>query len=131
PQGGLRASLRDMAILARAAAREPAMTRPVWHFDPARPNGDDEQLYFETFTTGAQIHEASTSPIPGIKLIGHHGEAYGLYSGAFHAPALDVEIAFAVTGTSASGRARSPHHPVIVKATEPLWAAAETLLAAL
>ncbi|MFN3609609.1 MAG: serine hydrolase domain-containing protein, partial [Hyphomonas sp.] len=39
PQGGLRASLRDMAILARAAAREPAMTRPVWHFDPARPNG--------------------------------------------------------------------------------------------
>lgn len=131
PQGGLRASLQDMAILARAAASEAAMTRPVWRFDPARPNGDDEQLYFETFAPGAQIHEAEASPIPGVKLIGHHGEAYGLYSAAFHAPALDIEIAFAVTGTSAPGRARSPHHPVIVRATEPLWAAAETLLAAL
>ncbi|PKP81450.1 MAG: hypothetical protein CVT79_10155 [Alphaproteobacteria bacterium HGW-Alphaproteobacteria-18] len=131
PQGGLRASLQDMAILARAAAQTPAMTRPVWRFDPARPNGDDEQLYFETFAPGAQIHEAGTSPIPGVKLIGHHGEAYGLYSAAFHAPALDTEIAFAVTGTSASGAIRSPHHPVIVTATEPLWAAAETLLAAL
>ncbi|WP_083759011.1 serine hydrolase domain-containing protein [Hyphomonas neptunium] len=131
PQGGLRASLHDMAILARAAAQDPAMTRPVWRFDPAGPNGDDEQLYFETFTPGAQIHEANASPIPGVKLIGHHGEAYGLYSGAFHAPTLDAEIAFAVTGTSVPGMERSPHHPVIVKATEPLWAAAETLLAAL
>ncbi len=131
PQGGLRASLEDMAILARAAAQDAAMARPVWRFDPAGPNGDDEQLYFETFTTGAQIHEANASPIPGVKLIGHHGEAYGLYSGAFHAPALDAEIAFAVTGTSVPGRDRSPHHPVIVKATEPLWAAAATLLAAL
>ncbi|MFN4186029.1 MAG: serine hydrolase domain-containing protein [Hyphomonas sp.] len=131
PQGGLRASLHDMAILARAAAAAPAMTTPVWRFDPARPNGDDEQLYFETFAAGAQIHEASASPIPGVKLIGHHGEAYGLYSGAFHAPALDAEIAFAVTGTSVPGTSRSPHHPVMVKATEPLWVAAETLLAAL
>lgn len=131
PQGGLRASLEDMAILARAAAQDVAMARPVWRFDPVRPNGDDEQLYFETFTSGAQIHEADASPIPGVKLIGHHGEAYGLYSGAFHAPALDAEIAFAVTGTSVPGRDRSPHHPVIVTATEPLWAAAATLLAAL
>jgi CubicO group peptidase (beta-lactamase class C family) len=131
PQGGLRASLEDMAILARAAAQDAAMARPVWRFDPAIPNGDDEQLYFETFTSGAQIHEADASPIPGVKLIGHHGEAYGLYSGAFHASALDAEIAFAVTGTSVPGRDRSPHHPVIVKATEPLWAAAATLLAAL
>ena len=131
PQGGLRASLEDMAILARAAAQDAAMARPVWRFDPACPNGDDEQLYFETFTSGAQIHEADASPIPGVKLIGHHGEAYGLYSGAFHAPALNAEISFAVTGTSVPGRDRSPHHPVIVKATEPLWAAAATLLAAL
>jgi CubicO group peptidase (beta-lactamase class C family) len=131
PQGGLRASLEDIAILARATAKTPAMANPAWRFDPAQPNGDDEQLYFETYTPGAQIHEANASPVPGVKLIGHHGEAYGLYSAAFHAPALDAEIAFAVTGTSVPGRDRSPHHPVIVKATEPLWAAAGTLLAAL
>ena len=131
PQGGLRASLLDIAALARAAAKTPGMATPVWRFDPAQPNGDDEQGYFETFSIGAQIHEANASPIPGVALIGHHGEAYGLYSGAFHAPALDTEIAFAVTGTSASGRARSSHHPVMVRATEPLWAAAATLLAAL
>ncbi|WP_291050927.1 hypothetical protein [Hyphomonas sp.] len=80
---------------------------------------------------GAQIHTAEASPVPGVKLIGHHGEACGLYSAAFHAPQLDAEFAFAVTGTSVSGRERSSHHPVMVKATEPLWAAAETLLAAL
>lgn len=131
PQGGLRASLLDIAALARAAAKTPAMANPVWRFDPAQPNGDDEQGYFETFGLGAQIHEADVSPIPGVGLIGHHGEAYGLYSGAFHAPALHTEIAFAVTGTSTSGRARSSHHPVMVRATEPLWAAAATLLAAL
>lgn len=80
---------------------------------------------------GVQTYEADISPVLGVKLIGHEGEAYGLYSAAFHAPELDAEIAFAVTGTSVSGRERSAHHPVMVKATEPLWAAAETLLAAL
>ncbi|AXE63542.1 hypothetical protein BBF93_04400 [Hyphomonas sp. CACIAM 19H1] len=80
---------------------------------------------------GVQTYQADTSPIPGVKLIGHQGEAYGSYSAAFHAPDLEAEIAFAVTGTSVSGTERSVHHPVMIKATEPLWAAAETLLAAL
>lgn len=131
PQGGLRASLQDIAVLARAAAETPEMATPLWRFDAALPNGDDEQGYFEAFGLGVQIHAAGASPLPGVKLIGHHGEAYGLYSAAFHAPELDAEIAFDVTGTSVSGRAPSSHHPVMVKATEPLWAAAETLLAAL
>lgn len=131
PQGGLRASLLDIAALARAAAKTPEMATPLWRFDAARPNGDGEQGYFEAFGLGVQIHAADASPLPGVKLIGHHGEAYGLYSAAFHAPELDAEIAFAVTGTSVSGRAPSSHHPVMVKATESLWAAAETLLAAL
>lgn len=131
PQGGLRASLLDMAVLARAAAAVPSMATPLWRHDAARPNGDDETGYFEMFAAGAQVHEAAASPIPGVTLIGHHGEAYGLYSGAFHAPALDAEIAFAVTGTSQPGTARAPRHPVMVEATAPLWAAAEGLLAAL
>lgn len=131
PQGGLRASLEDIAALARAVAAEPAMTTPLWQFDPAQPNGDDERGYFTSFTAGAQIHAAATSPIPGVKLIGHHGEAYGLYSAAFHAPALDAEIAFAVTGTTPAGATRATRHPVSVEASAPLWAAAEGLLASL
>lgn len=129
PQGGLRASLEDMAVLARAAAEE--MPEPRWTYDRSSPNGDTEDGYFEVFGVGVQVHPAASSPVPGVYLIGHHGEAYGLYSGAFHAPDLDAEIAFAVTGSSASGTLRSNHHPVMVKATEPLWAAAESLLAAL
>ncbi|WP_213268477.1 serine hydrolase domain-containing protein [Hyphomonas sp.] len=134
PQGGLRASLEDMAILARAAASVPGtISRPLeqWIYNPARPNGDTDEGYFTDFGFGVQWHLPGNSPIPGTWLIGHHGEAYGLYSGAFHAPALDAEIAFAVTGTSVPGGDRSTHHPVIVKASEPLWAAAATLLAAL
>ncbi|MGE6696136.1 hypothetical protein ACQKH5_00470 [Hyphomonas sp. NPDC076900] len=99
------ASLRGLASLARAAGQTPDFP-------------------------GVQTYEADTSPVLGVKLIGHQGEAYGSYSGAFHAPDLEVEIAFAVTGTSVSGRGRSVHHPVMIKATEPLWAAAESLLAA-
>ncbi|MFN4023835.1 MAG: serine hydrolase domain-containing protein [Hyphomonas sp.] len=129
PQGGLRASLEDMAVLARAAALE--MPEPRWAYDRGFANGDTDGDYFEAFGAGVQLHMPGHSPVPGISLTGHHGEAYGLYSGAFHAPDLDAEIAFAVTGSSVSGGARSVHHPVVVKATEPLWAAAETLLGAL
>jgi len=129
PQGGLRASLHDMAVLAREAAA--LKQKFQWSHSSVFINGDDEDGYFKLFGPGVQFHFADNSPIPGTWLIGHHGEAYGLYSGAFHAPALDAEIAFAVTGTSVPGRDRSSHHPVIVKATEPLWAAAGTLLAAL
>lgn len=75
-----------------------------------------------------QIHPAIDSPLPGERLIGHHGEAYGLYSGAFHLPDRDVEIAFAVTGTYPEGRERHKRHPVVVNATAPLWAAAEQVL---
>lgn len=128
PQGGLRASLEDLAVLARAAAQ--AMPEPLWTYDPTVPNGDSEAGYFQSFRLGIQFHAADVSPVPGVALAGHHGEAYGLYSGAFHAPALDAEIAFAVTGTSRSGTERSARHPVMVRATEPLWAAAAALLAA-
>lgn len=134
PQGGLRASLEDVAALVRAASGLTGkVSRPLqqWAYNPARPNGDSEEGYFTDFGLGAQWHFPDRSPIPGTWLIGHHGEAYGLYSAAFHAPELDAEIAFAVTGTSVSGRERSAHHPVMIKATEPIWAAAESLLAAL
>lgn len=128
PQGGLRASLEDIAVLARVAAKE--MPRPSWRYDPALGNGDTEDGYYQCFGMGVQFHFPDESPIPGVRLLGHHGEAYGLYSGAFHAPDMDAEIAFAVTGTNHPGAERSVHHAVMVRATEPIWAAAEALLAA-
>ena len=91
----------------------------------ARQAGQSQDL------AGAQIHTAEASPVPGVKIIGHQGETCGLYFAAFHSPQLDAEFSFAVTGTSVPGRTPSSHHSVMVKATEPLWAAAESLLAAL
>ncbi len=128
PQGGLRASLQDMLTLARLAASEPMMTEPVWTHDPATDADDTDAGYFSRFTAGAQVHPADDSPIPGLKLLGHHGEAYGLYSAAFHAPDLDAEFAFAVTGTKANGAARAERHPVVVKATDPLWESVAEIL---
>lgn len=128
PQGGLRASLHDMLMLARLAASEPGMTVPVWTHDPVRGTDDTDAGYFSRFTAGAQVHSADDSPLPGLKLLGHHGEAYGLHSAAFHAPDLDAEFAFAVTGTKAGGAARVVRHPVVVKATEPLWESVADIL---
>ena len=130
PQGGLRASLQDMLTLARLAASEPMMTEPVWTHDPTNSADDTDAGYFSRFTAGAQVHPADDSPIPGLKLLGHHGEAYGLYSAAFHAPDLDAEFAFAVTGTKAGGAERAERHPVVVKATEPLWESVAEILGA-
>lgn len=128
PQGGLRASLEDMARLARNAGQEAGMARPVWRHDPAIAGNDADRGYFAAYTAGAQIHPAADSPISGIELIGHHGEAYGLYSGAFHVPALDAEFAFAVTGTRAGGGMRHSLHPVVVEATAPFWDIAGSFL---
>lgn len=128
PQGGLRASIEDMAALIREAATDAALARSVWMEDPAERGNDTDRGYFSAYTAGLQIHPANDSPLPGERLIGHHGEAYGLYSGAFHLPDRDAEIAFAVTGTYPEGRERHERHPVAVNATAPLWAAAEQVL---
>ena len=101
PQGGLRASLEELCPLVRTIAVDEVATRPAWVFDPAVQNGDTDDGYFTVYGEGPQIHPASDSPVPGVKLIGHHGEAYGLYSGAWHAPELDAEIAYAITGMPA------------------------------
>ena len=86
------------------------------------PEGIKGALFFQK--------HAEAASIPGLKLLGHHGEAYGLYSAAFHAPDLDAEFAFAVTGTKAGGAERAERHPVVVKATEPLWESVAEILGA-
>lgn len=129
PQGGLRASLQDMLTLARLAASEPGMIDPVWTKVPAGRADDTESGYFLMFTAGAQVHPEDGSPVPGLKLLGHHGEAYGLYSGAFHAPDQDAQFAFAVTGTKPGGTV-CIGHPVVTAATAPIWESVAEILGA-
>ena len=131
PQGGLRASLEELCPLVRTIAVHQVASRPAWVFDPAAQNGDTDDGFFSVYGEGPQIHPAADSPVPGVKLIGHHGSAYGLYSGAWHAPELDAEIAYAITGApEVDGEAppRSALHPAINIWTEPAVRAAADVL---
>ncbi len=128
PQGGLRASLAEAARLSRAAAQHPRASRITWRHDPQAGNGNTDQGYFEAYGEGPQHHEAARSPIPGLALVGHHGEAFGLYAASFRVPALDAEFAFAVTGSPSPSAEGHPRHAVINAVTAPLWRAAEMIL---
>ncbi|MEM9705745.1 MAG: serine hydrolase [Pseudomonadota bacterium] len=104
PQGGLRASVGDLLVIldylksTRAAAAE-----PVWRYNPATENGATEGRFFQRY--GLFVHTLTPEQTPFDEpLIGHAGEAYGLYSGAWYAADGDgedeVSFAFAVTGTT-------------------------------
>ncbi|WP_375209934.1 serine hydrolase domain-containing protein [Hyphomonas jannaschiana] len=127
PQGGLRASLEELCPLVRTVAAHPVAASPAWVYDPAAQNGDTDDGYFSVYGEGPQIHPASDSPVPGVKLIGHHGEAYGLYSGAWHAPDLGAEIAYAITG-SGQDSPRSELHRTVNTWFEPAVRAAGQVL---
>ncbi|WOR15070.1 serine hydrolase domain-containing protein [Hyphomonas sp. FCG-A18] len=120
PQGGLRASLLDLATIAGRLKYSPELTRPVWTLNEDASNGLHDQRYFTQFGTGVHIHPAAESLWPGQTLWGHHGEAYGLYSGAWYAPDLDLSFAYAVTGTPETPPARSVKHPALNTFTEAL-----------
>ncbi|MEL7482708.1 MAG: hypothetical protein AAGJ29_14265, partial [Pseudomonadota bacterium] len=47
---------------------------------------------------------------PGQLMLGHHGQAYGLYAGAFHLPNKGIELAYAVTGTPDGAQAGGGRH---------------------
>ncbi len=120
PQGGLRANLIDLATIAARLKYAPELTRPIWSLNQAQTNGVHDERYFTHFGTGVQIHPAEESPWPGIELWGHPGEAYGLYSGAWFAPELNISFAYAVTGTPDGTPDRSARHPALNVFTEVL-----------
>jgi CubicO group peptidase (beta-lactamase class C family) len=110
PQGGLRASSEDLLVLVQRLREHEALAAPVWRYDPEARNGDaggetgDDRMV--AFGAGAQIVEDDPATGRGLTLVGHAGEAYGLYSGAWlvraadnPGVALDIRIAFAVNGT--------------------------------
>lgn len=128
PQGGLRASLADLAVLVRAAAGEPRLANVAWRFESGAQNGETDNGYFEAYGEGAQSHNAERSPLPGEALTGHHGEAYGLYCGAWSIPARDAEISYVVTGSPDGPAERSGLHPAANIYTAPLFMAASQVL---
>ena len=107
PQGGLRASVVDLVGLLQPLRDEAALSTPVWRYDPASPNGDANNGAMTIFGLGVQTVEGNGRFATGLTFVGHSGEAYGLYSGAWLIRAADherldedVRIAFAVNGTS-------------------------------
>jgi CubicO group peptidase (beta-lactamase class C family) len=107
PQGGLRASVVDLVRLVRIVSEEKTLTAPAWRFDPAHPNGDPENGYYGAFGLGVQTVPRDASLLGGRDLVGHPGEAYGVYSGAWasgpdraDAAPHDIAFAFAATGVS-------------------------------
>jgi CubicO group peptidase (beta-lactamase class C family) len=98
PQGGLRASVVDMAMIGMAltGARpviKPetlnAMLAPQWTLSPEGNNGDtgegdSSEGAFRQFAAGVHIIPTENAGlIPGLKrpLYGHYGDAYGLLAG--------------------------------------------------
>ncbi len=94
PQGGLRANVIELALLAQAFAPGgpgEALADPVWRGD-AGPG-------LRAWATGPQFLEAGQVPgRPALTAIGHPGQAWGLYGGAWFVPELDAAIAYFVTG---------------------------------
>ena len=120
PQGGLRGNLMDLATIAARLKYAPELTRQIWRLNVTEANGVHDERYFTQFGTGVQIHPADESLWPGYELWGHPGEAYGLYSGAWYVPELEISFAYAVTGTPETPPPRSPRHPALNTFTDVL-----------
>jgi CubicO group peptidase (beta-lactamase class C family) len=105
PQGGLRASVIDLAKLVLVLRDDTLLSTPVWRYDAAHKNGATEDDFFSAFGLGVQTVAGNGALMPGMRLIGHSGEAYGLHSGAWLVKAdpsagrmKDIAFAFVATG---------------------------------
>lgn len=145
PQGGLRASVRDLDRLARsyaghadvpslvARATLDRMSAPLWTWDPAGPNGHIDRGLLQSY--GLSVHiptgrdgDAFFGPdSPDWR--GHFGIAYGLQSGLFWNRRDGRTLAYMISGTPRDGEglsgvrsAASPWEEVIFDAALAAWA---------
>jgi CubicO group peptidase (beta-lactamase class C family) len=112
PQGGLRISVRDLAIIGRLLlARGAPLLRPesvrtltaaAWTFDGG--NGDTEGGFYCAYGLAVQILptavEGCRDDLFGRRraMIGHAGDAYGVRSGLWIDPARGAGIAYFAAG---------------------------------
>ncbi len=118
PQGGLRASARDLEVIARLLAgggqvdgvrilkaeTVKLMATPAWTYDPAAPNGDAYGGAILSYGLGMQIMTGGggDSLFPNSTgWIGHPGDAYGLVSGLWVQPSTGRGFVYLVNGTAA------------------------------
>ncbi len=122
PQGGLRASIRDLARLTRCFIGKGVldgtrilpqsiferMMTPRWTFDPATVNGDSyhgitrESGLALMHSTGSLDSFGSDRLMAGggPLLWGHHGDAYGLLGGMLFHPDEAYGFAYLIGGTA-------------------------------
>jgi CubicO group peptidase (beta-lactamase class C family) len=114
PQGGLRASVMDLAAIGMAlsgakpllSAQTRAMiAEPVWRRRPDDSTGDPSGGGFRAFGTGVHIVlPEADGPVQGLArpLIGHYGDAYGLLAGLWVDQASGKGFAWFCTGSPTS-----------------------------
>lgn len=94
PQGGLRASVEDLAVLATAFLPNgigAALGEPVWT--------GDETPGVRAYAPGPQVLlPGQIESHPELRLVGHIGEAYGFYGGAWGIIDHGASVAYFVTG---------------------------------
>ena len=118
PQGGLRASLEDILLIAKKLADYPELHSANWIYDGQ--NGADGDGHFVSFGPGLYVYPQELSPIPGQLMVGHHGEAYGMYGGLWHLPQINAQIVHAVTGTPQPPKAYHAGPPAIAPESRAL-----------
>ena len=129
PQGGLRISMRELAVIGRmllnrgrhggraflSARSVDELLRPAWTFDGR--NGDTSGGFYCAYGLGSQSLPAR---VPGCRddpsgtgrrLAGHAGDAYSLRSGLWLDRAAGVGIAY-FAANLAPAEGRSAYHPV-------------------
>ncbi|MDP8916070.1 MAG: beta-lactamase family protein [Pseudomonadota bacterium] len=124
PQGGLRASVRDLDALAQLLARggrlgrvrllRPGSTarmgRPLWRYDAAAANGNTDRGLMRAYGFSVQLLTGRPGK-DGDSLFGpdssgwrgHLGEAYGLLSGLWWNARDGRTLAYVINGTPRDG----------------------------
>jgi len=130
PQGGMRASVRDLAVIGRmllnrgrhegrtylSEAGVDAILRPAWTFNGS--NGDTSGGIYCAYGLAAQtlmhrIPGCNDDLFAGRRVVGHAGEAYNLRSGLWIDPARGIGIAyFAANNPAEPGPSRSAYSAI-------------------
>lgn len=97
PQGGLRASVNDLAVIGREIVlKQPDLWTPGWRASDTDGRGSESEIiegrssedgHFLAFGEGVYVYPEG--PLPGqidTPWVGHHGEAYGVYCGLWVVP---------------------------------------------